>query len=100
MYYPNPSSSCKSLGGKKANIIVIAIFHGKKMFETLLVKEDTSKVVDMGAIHSLPAASMISITTRSSKKGIQRESSSMSFILMKLDVSTLKKPRLRVRAIR
>lgn len=46
---------CELFGGKKADIKVIGIRHGEKMYETLLTNEECAKAVDMGDFYRVPA---------------------------------------------
>ena len=46
---------CELFGGKKADIKVIGIRHGEKMYETLLTNEECAKAVDMGNFYRVPA---------------------------------------------
>ena len=46
---------CELFGGKKKDIKVIGIRHGKKMYETLLTNEECAKAEDMGDFYRVPA---------------------------------------------
>ena len=46
---------CEMFGGNPADIKVIGIRHGEKMFETLLTNEECEKAVDMGNFYRVPA---------------------------------------------
>ncbi|MBQ9427964.1 MAG: polysaccharide biosynthesis protein [Clostridia bacterium] len=46
---------CEMFGGNPADIKVIGIRHGEKMYETLLTNEECSKAVDMGDFYRVPA---------------------------------------------
>ena len=46
---------CELFGGKKEDIKVIGIRHGKKMYETLLTNEECAKAIDMGDFYRVPA---------------------------------------------
>mgnify|MGYP002522150167 FL=1 len=46
---------CELFGGKKADIKVIGIRHGEKMYETLLTNEECAKAIDMGDFYRVPA---------------------------------------------
>lgn len=46
---------CELFGGKKADIKVIGIRHGEKMYETLLTNEECAKAEDMGDFYRVPA---------------------------------------------
>lgn len=46
---------CELFGGNPANIKVIGIRHGEKMYETLLTNEECAKAVDMGEFYRVPA---------------------------------------------
>ena len=46
---------CELFGGKPADIKVIGIRHGEKMYETLLTNEECAKAVDMGNFYRVPA---------------------------------------------
>ena len=46
---------CELFGGKKEDIKVIGIRHGKKMYETLLTNKECAKAVDMGNFYRVPA---------------------------------------------
>ncbi len=41
-------------GGKKKEIKVIGIWHGEKMYETLLTNEECAKAIDMGDFYCVP----------------------------------------------
>ena len=45
---------CELFGGDKANIKVIGIRHGEKMYETLLTNEECANAVDMGDFYRVP----------------------------------------------
>jgi len=45
---------CELFGGDKANIKVIGIRHGEKMYETLLTNEECANAVDMGGFYRVP----------------------------------------------
>ena len=46
---------CELFGGNKADIKVIGIRHGEKMYETLLTNEECAKAVDLGNFYRVPA---------------------------------------------
>ena len=46
---------CELFGGKKENIKIIGIRHGKKLYETLLTNEECAKAEDMGDFYRVPA---------------------------------------------
>ena len=46
---------CELFGGNPADIKVIGIRHGEKMYETLLTNEECAKAVDMGEFYRVPA---------------------------------------------
>lgn len=46
---------CELFGGKKADIRVIGIRHGEKLYETLLTNEECAKAEDMGDFYRVPA---------------------------------------------
>lgn len=46
---------CELFGGNKADIKVIGIRHGEKMYETLLTREECAKAEDMGQFYRVPA---------------------------------------------
>ena len=46
---------CELFGGNKANIKVIGIRHGEKMYETLLTNEECEHAIDMGNFYRVPA---------------------------------------------
>ncbi len=45
---------CELFGGDKANIKVIGIRHGEKMYETLLTNEECAGAIDMGDFYRVP----------------------------------------------
>ena len=45
---------CELFGGNKADIKVIGIRHGEKMYETLLTNEECAHAVDMGNFYRVP----------------------------------------------
>ena len=45
---------CELFGGDKANIKVIGIRHGEKMYETLLTNEECANAIDMGNFYRVP----------------------------------------------
>ena len=46
---------CELFGGDKANIKIIGIRHGEKLYETLLTNEECAKAIDMGDFYRVPA---------------------------------------------
>jgi len=46
---------CEMFGGNLADIKVIGIRHGEKMYETLLTNEECAKAVDLGGFYRVPA---------------------------------------------
>ena len=48
---------CELFGGDKANIKVIGIRHGEKMYETLLTNEECANAIDMGDFYRVPCDS-------------------------------------------
>ena len=46
---------CELFGGNKADIRVIGIRHGEKMYETLLTNEECAKAEDLGNFYRVPA---------------------------------------------
>ena len=46
---------CELFGGNKADIKVIGIRHGEKLYETLLTKEECAKAQDLGNFYRVPA---------------------------------------------
>ena len=46
---------CELFGGNKADIKVIGIRHGEKLYETLLTKEECAKAEDLGNFYRVPA---------------------------------------------
>lgn len=46
---------CEMFGGNPADIKVIGIRHGEKMYETLLTNEECAKAVDLGGFYRVPA---------------------------------------------
>lgn len=46
---------CELFGGNKANIKVIGVRHGEKLYETLLTREECSKAEDLGEFYRVPA---------------------------------------------
>ena len=45
---------CELFGGDKANIKVIGIRHGEKMYETLLTNEECANAIDLGNFYRVP----------------------------------------------
>ena len=46
---------CEMFGGNPADIKVIGIRHGEKMYETLLTNEECAKAIDLGGFYRVPA---------------------------------------------
>lgn len=46
---------CDLFGADKANIKIIGIRHGEKLYETLLTNEECANAVDLGAFYRVPA---------------------------------------------
>ncbi len=46
---------CDLFGADKANIKIIGIRHGEKLYETLLTNEECASAVDLGAFYRVPA---------------------------------------------
>ena len=46
---------CELFGGNKADIKIIGIRHGEKMYETLLTNEECAKAIDLGGFYRVPA---------------------------------------------